>query len=36
MSKVYRPTNGQQADVDIHVIVSFKMFEPEKFYAIVD
>ena len=36
MSKVYRQTNGQQADVDIHVHVSLKLFEPEKFDAIVD
>ena len=29
MSKVYRQTNGQQADVDIHVHVSLKMFQLE-------
>ena len=34
MSKVYRQTNGQQADEDVHV--PLKMFEPEKFDAIVD
>lgn len=36
ISKVYRQTNGQHADVDIHVHVSLKMFEPEKFDAFVD